>query len=318
MTQKANPSVNRPAEAFKTAGAIAYGGHGGTGFVRDGDKPTGIAVQDSGIDETALNSFNQTSSSTSLDVTIDAGEAFVFGSWLCIDTTTIVTLSSNTSNQTVFVGWNKNSSNDLIIGVETAFSNSPGDTDQKIPLYSFNTDSNGVTNVTDERKISQSRENRQASVFTSETGFVSGTTLESDESLTIEQDESMVTSDSYEINGDAQIDGDLVTVSNRTRHRELSNVSPTDHLEVIKEYDITAQSGNDPAFDGRLIDVFSDELTAFDVTVAPTSGLNDTYAFNFDDGKRYNNGSWDVPLTVNWDEDPGVDLDLTVRIHKRT
>jgi len=318
MTQKANPSVNRPAEAFKTAGAIAYGGHGGTGFVRDGDKPTDIAVQDSGIDETALNSFNQTSSSTSLDVTIDAGEAFVFGSWLCIDTTTIVTLSSNTSNQTVFVGWNKNSSNDLIIGVETAFSNSPGDTDQKIPLYSFNTDSNGVTNVTDERKISQSRENRQASVFTSETGFVSGTTLESDESLTIEQDESMVTSDSYEINGDAQIDGDLVTVSNRTRHRELSDVSPTDHLEVIKEYDITAVSGQTPAFDGRLIDVFSDELTAFDVTVAPTSGLNDTYAFNFDDGRYWNNGSWDVPLTVNWDEDPGSDLDLTVRIHKRT
>jgi hypothetical protein len=128
----------------------------------------------------------------------------------------------------------------------------------------------------------------------------------------------MVDGGSYEINGDAQIDGDLVTVSNRTRHRELSDVSPTDHLEVIKEYDITAVSGQTPAFDGRLIDVFSDELTAFDVTVAPTSGLNDTYAFNFDDGKRYDNGSWDVPLTVNWDEDPGVDLDLTVRIHKRT
>jgi hypothetical protein len=128
----------------------------------------------------------------------------------------------------------------------------------------------------------------------------------------------MVVGGSYTLNGDAQIDGDLVTVANETSHDTLVSVDPTDHLEVITEYEITANTGSTPAFDGTLINAFTEETTAFDVTVAPTSGLNDTYAFNFDDGKRYNNGSWDVPLTVNWDEDPGVDLDLTVRIHKRT
>jgi hypothetical protein len=46
--------------------------------------------------------------------------------------------------------------------------------------------------------------------------------------------------------------------------------------------------------------------------------LDDTYAFNFDDGRHWNNGSWDVPLTINWDEDPGSDLDVTVRVHRRT
>lgn len=149
-------------------------------------------------------------------------------------------------------------------------------------------------------------------------GVIHGDTLEQGESLFIGEDEGMVTAGSFTIEGDAQIDGDLVTVSNQTSHDQLANIDPTDHLEVLNEYKITAASGSTPAFDGTLSNALAEELTAFDVTVAPTNGLNDTYAFNFDDGKRWNNGSWDVPLTVNWDEDPGSDLDLTVRVHKRT
>jgi len=155
MTQKANPSVNRPAEAFKTAGAIAYGGHGGGGFVRDGANPTEISTQDSGIDETVLNSFNESSSGSSLDVTIDPGEAFVFGSWLCKDTQTTVSLDASTSGQVVSVGWNKGGTNDVIVGLDSAFSEATGDTDQNIPLFSFDTDSTGVTSVTDERNFNQ-------------------------------------------------------------------------------------------------------------------------------------------------------------------
>jgi len=156
MTDKVNPSQFRPAEAFKTAGAIAYGGHGGGGFISPAASPTDISVQDGGIDETVLNAFAQTSSASSFDVTIDPGEAFVFGSWLAIDTSTTVTLASSTTGQTVYVGWNKDGTNDVIIGLSSAFDNASGNTDERIPLFTFDTDGSGVTSVTDERTIGQS------------------------------------------------------------------------------------------------------------------------------------------------------------------
>lgn len=158
MTEKANPSVNRPAEAYKTAGAIAYGGHGSGGFVVDGANPTEISVQDSGITEANLNTFAETSSGSSFDVDIDAGEAFVFGSWLAIDTSTTVTLAASTAGQTVYVGWNKNGADDVIVGLAADFSDSSGDSDERIPLWTFDTDGSGVTSVTDERTIGYSVE----------------------------------------------------------------------------------------------------------------------------------------------------------------
>lgn len=149
-------------------------------------------------------------------------------------------------------------------------------------------------------------------------GVIVGDTLETGESLTIGTNESMVVGGSYTINGDASINGDLVTVTNQYSHDQLKNVDPTDHLEVVKEVQITAATGANPAFDGTLTNVFGEQLTAFDVTIAPTNGMADTYGFNVDTGRRWQNGSWDLPLTVNWDEDPGSDLGLTVRIHRRT
>lgn len=149
-------------------------------------------------------------------------------------------------------------------------------------------------------------------------GLIHDDELDAGESLTIEADEGFVTAGSFTINGDATIDGDLVTVSNQYSHDQLADIDPTDHLEVVQEYQITARGGSQPAFDAELTNAFDTELDAFDVTVAPTNGLDDTYGFNYDDGKKWNNGSWDVPLTVNWDDDPETDLDLTVRVHRRT
>jgi hypothetical protein len=151
MTQKANPSPNRPAEAFKTAGAIGYGGHS-EGYVVSGTETTPISEQDSGIDETVLNAFIQTSSATSTSVDIDPGEAFVFGAWLAKDTTTTVSLPTN-STTTVFVGWDKGSTDDVIVGRDNSFTNASDDTDQKIPLFDFTTDGSGVTGVEDRRRI---------------------------------------------------------------------------------------------------------------------------------------------------------------------
>jgi hypothetical protein len=150
MTEKANPSKFRPAEAFKTAGAIAYGAME-QGYVVDG--ATDISTQDSGIDETQFNAFNQSSTASSFDVTIDPGEAFIYGSWLAIDTSTTVTLASSTNGQTVYVGWNKDGTNDVIVGLDSAFASASGDTDKKIPLWTFDTDGSGVTSSTDERLL---------------------------------------------------------------------------------------------------------------------------------------------------------------------
>lgn len=158
MTEKANPSINRPATAFHTAGAIGYGGHASLddpGFVVDGSNPTEIAVQD-GVVETNFNAFDQTSSASSLTVTISAGEAFVFGSWIAKDTNTNITLNQSQANQTIYVGWNKNGSNDVIVGPADTFSAESGDTDLKIPLWEFDTDASGVTSSTDLRRIGYS------------------------------------------------------------------------------------------------------------------------------------------------------------------
>lgn len=163
MTEKANPSPNRPADPFKTAGAIAYGGSV-DGFIVDSANPTDISTQDADIDETTFNNFTESSSGSSFTVSIAPGEAFVFGSWIAIDTSTDVSLNSGTAGQTVYLGWNKNTSDDVIIGLDSAFAASATDADEKIPLYDFDTDSSGVTSVTDRRQIGRAQDLASLSV----------------------------------------------------------------------------------------------------------------------------------------------------------
>lgn len=156
MTEKANPSVNRPIDAFETAGAIAYGGSQ-CGFVVPADDPTPMSEQDNSIDETVLNEFDATTSPSILDVTIDPGEAIVFGSWIVRDTETTITLAANEEEQTVYVGWNKNGTDDVIVGLEEDFAAASGDTDAKIELWNFDTDGTGVEDVVDERVVGYSQ-----------------------------------------------------------------------------------------------------------------------------------------------------------------
>ena len=156
MTEKANPSVNRPIDAFETAGAIAYGGSQ-CGFVVPTDDPTPMSVQDNSIDETVLNEFDATTSPSTLDVTIDPGEAIVFGSWIVKDTPTTLTLDTDTTNQVIYVGWNKNGTDDVIIGTESDFAAASGDADAKISLWEFNTDGTGVEDIVDERVVGYSQ-----------------------------------------------------------------------------------------------------------------------------------------------------------------
>lgn len=234
MTEKANPSINRPAEAFKTAGAIAYGGHGAQGdpgFVVDGASPTEIASQDGGITEANLNAFAETSSGSSLDVDIDAGEAFVFGTWLAIDTTTTVTLTASTNGQTVYVGWNKDGSDDVIVGLSSAFESASGDTDMKIPLWDFDTDGTGVTASTDRRLIGYSQSIIGKQFFGGTPDFSMGYDSGTDELELIDETNDVI-KQSWDKSGDTTIpNGDILDGSGNTVYSQTNNWVPQTRLE---------------------------------------------------------------------------------------
>jgi len=181
MTDKVNPSNTRPAESFKTAGAIAYGGHGDSGFIVDSANPTDISLQDGDIDETQFNEFEESHTTSSFDVTIDPGEAFVFGSWLAIDTPTTVTLTSNTSNQIIYLGWNKDSADDVIIGLQSEFDNTSGNTDKKIPIWEFDTDGSGVTDSRNERTIGQTVNSFNTKYDSNSDGTIDASSLSTEE-----------------------------------------------------------------------------------------------------------------------------------------
>lgn len=120
----------------------------------------GVEVADaySVLDETQLNAFRHASTS-GLDVTIAAGEAFV-GGWLCRDRTTTVTLPASATT-TIYVGYDADAvlssgqapadSENIIVGPAGDF----GDNDPRAPLYEFVTDSTTVTSSTDLRKLEE-------------------------------------------------------------------------------------------------------------------------------------------------------------------
>ena len=130
------------------------------GWIIDGSTPTRIATEDSNLDETAFDAFSATFSGTSLDVTIAAGEAH-FDGYLATDESHMVTLDADTVNQTVYVGWDASTTYDeqehterdeadtVIIGLDTAFSGE----DPRFPLYTFDTDTDGVIADEDHRFI---------------------------------------------------------------------------------------------------------------------------------------------------------------------
>lgn len=211
MTQKVNPSQFRPAEAFKTAGAIGYAGgtSGGpqAGFVTS--TPSEVAQVDPDITESALNSFAQSSSASSLTVTIDPGEAFVGGAWLCTDTSTTVSLQASTTGQTVFVGWDQTGTNEVVVGLAGAFASGSSDVDFRVPLFTFDTDGSGVTNVLDERRLDYSidiegiahfGDNEQASIEFDGTDLaVSGADLSISDDLVTDSGETVWDSSSAEV-----------------------------------------------------------------------------------------------------------------------
>lgn len=149
MTDKVRPSLQAPGKRHELASTIAYGA-GSPGWV----VPAGeveLADEDGDLDDAALNAFAETSGAGSLQVTIDPGEAFVGGAWLARDVATTVDLAASTAGQTVYLGWNRDLRDTVIIGLDTAFD----PVDRRVPLWTFDTDGAGVTSVVDERDLGQ-------------------------------------------------------------------------------------------------------------------------------------------------------------------
>lgn len=208
MVEKVNPSPNRPADAFTTAGAITYGGGSDTGYIVPAGSPTELSIQDTEVAEANLNAFDQTSSSDSYSVSIDAGEAFIFGSWVVIDDSPArtVTLTADQNDQTVYLGWSKSSANDAVIGIDADFDPD----DQRIPLWTFTTDTNGVVqeSIVDGRTIGYT-ESIGGKSFYGDSDFSLSYNPDTDE-LEIKDEINNVVKASFDKNGDVHIkNGDL-------------------------------------------------------------------------------------------------------------
>lgn len=151
MTQIVNPSIDRVADSFLTAGSLAYAGLKEGGIVPSGQQ-TELAKQ-SAADETVLNGFKAamnltTDGSPTPDFTVSAGEAFIFGAWIIKDSITQLTAPTN-SIITIYVGWDKYSANNVIVGQESDFNNQ----DSKVAIAEVTSNADGVTDISDIREF---------------------------------------------------------------------------------------------------------------------------------------------------------------------
>jgi len=159
MTDRAQPgaqgSTLRNVEAGETANSLH------DGFIVPSSDPTLSAQRFNDINEGSFAEFDASWSSSSLDVTINAGEAFIKG-WLARDIQTTVTLDSFTNGQTVVLAWDADAVYDDSIHsnredadrvIVTREADLPTLEVPYLPLYDFDTDGNGVTSATDRRVI---------------------------------------------------------------------------------------------------------------------------------------------------------------------
>lgn len=141
MTDRVHPTQGE-ASSQLTSGAIKWAAQTDWIVPSGEDYLAGFA----GMSGTPLNGFTESHSSSSYDVTVDTGEAFVGGRWMARDTTTTVTVASSTNNQTIYAGWESSVGDSVVIGLDSAFSST--DDGRREPIYEVNSDGSGVTGVT--------------------------------------------------------------------------------------------------------------------------------------------------------------------------
>jgi hypothetical protein len=151
MTDRAQPgardSIIRTDELSQALAAFTVGG-----IVSGGD-PTAASVRRNDIDETALNAFSLSTSTSSFDVTVDPGEGFV-GGWFCRDTSTTLTLPANSTTDIVVgfdvdavfdpdVDSDRDAADDVLVDLAA---NVDSDNPQVV-AHSVTTDGSGVTSA---------------------------------------------------------------------------------------------------------------------------------------------------------------------------
>lgn len=153
MTQKVIPCTKGDSDGYIVAQLIAKGANT-DGWIQESSSAL-LADNHGSISGAPLNAFAESHSSSSYDVTIDTGEGFVGGAWAAKDTTTTATLNSSTTGQTVYLGWDAEGTDTILIGLTDGSTGDPGFTseDPRIPIWTFDTDGSGVTASYDERQI---------------------------------------------------------------------------------------------------------------------------------------------------------------------
>lgn len=147
MTDVAIPSTSRPVSAEVLKGALMNASFGDW-IVPDDEDHYATHV---GLTGTPLNAFDQTSASDSLTVTIQSGEGYVGGAWIARDEGTDITLTAGESGQTVAVGARYQTSDSLRIDLVGNFAAE----EDYHEIWSFDTDSSGVTAATNLRAVGQ-------------------------------------------------------------------------------------------------------------------------------------------------------------------
>lgn len=147
MTDYANPGAENTVVAPQSVGtSFQHGGVKGW-IVATADSPTPTAqfeASAAGIDTTVIDqAFSASWSSSSFDVTIDPGEAFIAG-YLARDTSTTITLPSN-STTVVDLGWDASAIDSDAVIVDTEGSTAWDPEDPRISIWEFTTDGSGVT-----------------------------------------------------------------------------------------------------------------------------------------------------------------------------
>jgi hypothetical protein len=143
-----------------------------SGYIVPGSKPTVASKRRNNIDATALDAFAVTSSSAaSFDITFAGGEAFC-GGWFARDSTTTLTLPSNTADMTIVAASNIDSvfdpqtdpTRDAADEIEIARSVNINNNFITVELLEATTDGNGVVSTTDIRQIGPAIDVNRATV----------------------------------------------------------------------------------------------------------------------------------------------------------
>jgi hypothetical protein len=195
MVQKVHPSFDRVVRNRELTEALRSGGNTdgfvtrpGTRLVEDseGDLPTG-----------PLGTFDETSSASSLSVTIGPGEALVGGAYAATDESFTVSLPASTTT-TILLAI-KDGLPDTIL-VDEVTNLDPDD--PRTALFDLKTDGAGVTSVVDRRQVGALVQDR---LLQHQTLIPEGDTR------TVREGRAVSLGGSLEVNGTLQVNGSLVT-----------------------------------------------------------------------------------------------------------